>query len=118
MLAFTTPLGLYEPTRLPFGVTNGPPFFQREISSWLLPLSGCVRAFFDDCGLAAGNFASFMQGLREFFAKCRQDNVMINAKKSTIGPTKLPYIGRLVGPNSIEIDPERLDPLRQATAPI
>ena len=117
ILAFTTPIGLFEPTRLPFGVTNGPPHFQRVISSWLKPLSDISRAFFDDCGLAALTFDDFRSSLRRFFMACRESNIKLNAEKSTIGPTKLPFIGRLIGPDSIEIDPNRLQPLRDATAP-
>lgn len=36
---------------------------------------------------------------------------MLNAQKCIIGPSVLPLIGRLVGPDSIRIDPDRLGSL-------
>jgi len=85
-LAFTTPLGLFEPTRLPFGVTNGPPHFQREISTWIRPLSDIERSFFDDCGIAVRSFDNFLDALRQFLDACRESNIKLNAEKSVIGP--------------------------------
>jgi len=117
ILAFTTHLGLFEPTRLPFGVTNGPPYFQRQIASWLQPLSDIARSFSDDCGIATRTFSDFVAALRRFFDNCRGSNIRLNAEKSTIGPPKLAFLGRLIGSETIEEDPERLAPLRDTIAP-
>jgi hypothetical protein len=116
ILAFITPFGLYEPTRLPFGVTNGPPYFQYEVSHWLRPLKE-IRSYFDDTVNASYEWSSFTQNIVSFFQLCRQDNVRLNAPKSIIGPTRIPILGRLVGPDSIEIDPERLQGLQDALPP-
>ena len=58
-----------------------------------------------------------MNALRSYFVSCDEANIRLNAEKSIIGPEKIPFIGRIVGPHSIEIDPERLRPLRDAVAP-
>ena len=47
-LAFNTPLGLLRPVRLPFGWTNGPPVFQREVDLTLSTLGTVFRGYIDD----------------------------------------------------------------------
>jgi len=116
LLAFTTHCGLYEYCRLPFGVTNGPPYFQSAISNLFAPLKN-VCTYLDDCALATEDFPSFIDGLRAMLDLARRHNLHLNASKSTIGPPTLPYLGRLIGTTSVAIDPERLQPLRDLQHP-
>lgn len=116
LLAFVTHVGLYEPVRLPFGPTNAPAHFQRELARALTPLQS-VRTYIDDVGLATATFDQFLTALEEFFTLVDRLGLKLNAEKSRIGPTLLPYIGRLIGPTSIQIDPDRLGPLLQLRAP-
>jgi len=106
LLAFTTAFGLFEYMRLPFGVTNGPPYFQRVIAA-LFKEQENVKTYLGDCAVAASTFNEFMVSLRNVFVIARRHNLHFNAAKSTIGPAMLPYLGRLVGPTSVAIDPER-----------
>jgi hypothetical protein len=47
--AFTTEDGLYEYTRLPFGLKNAPAHFQRQMSELLSSMRGCgAEVFIDD----------------------------------------------------------------------
>ena len=117
LLAFVTPKGLYEPTRLPFGVTNGPPYFHRHIGNLFRALLG-VTTYFDDCAVAGPTFEEFLSRLQAFLECCRLHHVQLKAEKSIIGPRALPFLGRLVSSTSIEIDPERLESLRTAAAPV
>jgi len=116
LLAFVTHDGLFEPTCMPFGPTNAPAHFQRELSRTLSDVPD-VRNFFDDVPLAARTPEQFLGALRAFFSKTHQLHIRINGEKSIIGPAKLPLLGRLVGPTSIQIDPENLGPLPTLRAP-
>jgi len=116
LLAFVTAFGLYEYTRLPFGVTNGPPYFQRVISN-VFRQQRDVITYIDDCAVASCNFAEFMAGLRAVFDTARQHKLHFNPSISVIGPAVLPYLGRLIGPMSVAIDPERIRPLRDLQPP-
>ena len=119
LLAFTTPEGLFEPTRLPFGVKNGPPFFQRETSSWLQRegMDGFMKSFFDDLVTACETFKTFFEAISKFLQKCREANLKLSAEKCHLGHSRLHYLGRLVGPDGIAVDPERLEPLKNAFPP-
>ena len=116
LLAIVTPFGLYEPTRLPFGPTNAPAWFQRQMSTLLKDIPD-ARAFLDDCAIVGATFSEFKATLRHFFKVCQEAHLHLNVEKSMIGPQHLPFLGRLVGPTSLEIDPSRLDPLRNASPP-
>eukprot|EP00727_Mastigamoeba_balamuthi_P004085 m51a1_g13674 hypothetical protein (202) ;mRNA; f:661-1462 len=117
ILAFTTPWGLFQPTRLMFGVNNGPPHFQRCMDSFLRDLYDYWRSFVDDCICAASTFEDFLHAVEQFLSKCIAMNTHCNAAKSSFGMDYLRCLGRIVGPDTISNDPECLEPLRRAAAP-
>jgi len=55
--------------------------------------------------------------MRTFFSLPRRRHIRINGEKSIVGSSKLPLLGRLVGPSSIEIDPDNLGSLPTLRAP-
>jgi len=116
LLAFTTAFGLYEYTRLPFGVTNGPPYFQRVIAD-LFRDQAHVQTYLDDCAIAAATYDDFKTALRNVFRIAREHNLHFNPSKSVIGQKMLPYLGRLIGPTSIAIDPARIEALHTMQPP-
>ena len=46
--AFTTPFGLYQFTRMPFGLQGAPATFQRMVDKILNGLNDFARAYIDD----------------------------------------------------------------------
>jgi len=67
--------------------------------------------------IATATFPAFCDALRRFFTLCRTSRLRLNGPKCVICPTLLPFLGRLVGPHSVETDPERLVPIRNAAPP-
>lgn len=118
ILAMTTPFGEFRPLRATFGPMNVPPHFQSVIRDWLQVNLNCyARNNVDDTALAAIDFKSFKEAISILMNACRRDNIRLNAKKCQIGPVKLNYLGRIVGPNSVEIDKSRLEPIQTMCAP-
>jgi len=109
-LAFATPFGLYEFTRLPFGTKSAPAYFQRQVHRLFGDIPG-VTSYQDDLGMFAPTFTAFLNVVRNVLDRCRQAHVMINARKSILGPARLAYLGHLIGPATVEVDPERLQPI-------
>jgi len=116
LLAFVCHRGLFEPTRVLFGPTNAPPFFHRAIVQKLAPIPE-AKSFIDDISIAAETFPAFCSALRRFLALCRASHMRLNDPKCITGPSQLPSLGRLVGPDSVALDPGRLAPIRNAAAP-
>jgi hypothetical protein len=115
-LAFTCYEGLFEYCRLPFGPCNGPGAFQRELNHMFQDMPFVIH-YFDDCAVVASTFGEFMHNLEAFFRRSQDCNLHLNLEKSVIGPSRLPYVGRLVGPDSIEINPDRIDPIAKLSIP-
>jgi hypothetical protein len=116
-LAFTCADGLFEPIRMPFGPTNAPAYFQRQMAAIFSDIED-VRTFFDDCSVASATWEAFIATLRSAFELCRRRHIRLNLEKCVFGPSKLPLLGRLIGPTTIEIDPDRLGPLPTLRAPL
>ena len=77
----------------------------------------CVRIFFDDTTIAATTEEELLESLESYFQHTAAGKIHLQPSKCIFCPEKLPLIGRLIGPNSIEIDPARLGPLRDIRAP-
>eukprot|EP00727_Mastigamoeba_balamuthi_P001220 m51a1_g11095 hypothetical protein (903) ;mRNA; f:15054-32764 len=107
----------FSPTRLMFGVNNGPPHFQHCMDSFLRDLYDYWHSFVDDCICAASTFEDFLHAVEQFLSKCIATNTHCNAAKSFFGMDYLRCLGRIIGPNTISNDPERLEPLCRAAAP-
>ena len=58
--------GLYEDTRLPFGVSSAVSIFQRTIENLLADLPGCV-VYIDDILITGETDEEHMANLRRFF---------------------------------------------------
>ncbi len=116
VLAFICHAGLYTPNRMPFGPTNAPAHFGRSLHNAFRDLPNS-RIFFDDCPTAAKTFDEFYAALGAFLERCRTLHIRLNPGKCIVGPKKLKLIGRLVGPGSIEIDPEGVRPLAEMRPP-
>ena len=99
-----------------FRSKTAPSYFCRIIQQWAKDLPDTV-AYFDDIAIASSDFKSFKNSLTKLLSHCEETNVRLNPSKSTIGPNKLRFLGRLVGPNAIEIGPERLQSLHEAELP-
>ena len=107
--AFITKYGLFEFVRMPFGLTNAPSTFQRAINLVLRGLTWkAVLAFLDDVLVLGSNFEEHLQNLSEVFLRFRQHNLKLKPAKCLLFRTKAKFLGKIVGPNSIEVDPESL----------
>src|SRR3546814_5910520 len=70
LTAFATADGLYEYTRMPFGLRNAPPYFQRAMAQVLVGLVGvCCEVFVDDIVVYGTDNEAFLRGLAAVFQR-------------------------------------------------
>ena len=99
--AFVTHRGLHEFVQLPFGLCNSPSTFQRLME---VVLSGLVWdscfVYIDDVLECSRTFEEHLELLRQVFARLREANLKLKAKKCLFLWDEVPYISGDRGGNS------------------
>ena len=99
--AITTPFGLYEFTKMPFGLCNAAQTFQRFIDELTRGLP-FVYAYIDDILIASTNPTEHIQHLQQLFERFQQYGVTINPAKSVFGVETLEFLGHTVTTQGIQ----------------
>ena len=104
--AFSTPWALYEWIRIPMGISNAPPAFQRFINQVLTGLRDriCV-AYLDDILVYATSFEMHVHNLKLVLRRLRSKGIKLRADKCVLFQQELRYLGRLVSNKGHRPDP-------------
>ena len=104
--AFSTPWALYEWIRIPMGISNAPPAFQRYINQVLVGLRDkvCV-AYLDDILVYANSFETHVQNLRLVLQRLKSRGIKLRADKCFLFRQEVRYLGRLVSKHGHRPDP-------------
>ena len=110
--AFTAgPLGFYEYTRLPFGLSNAPATYQRLMESCLDDLvfgeDKVCHIYLDDIILASKTYEEHKRCLEKVFQKLKDAGLKLSPKKCCLFKSKVKYVGHIVSANGIETDSEK-----------
>ena len=74
--------GLYQPTRMPQGLTNAPATFQRIMDSILSDLKlSCVLVYLDDINVFSRTFLDHLNHLEEVFKRLCHSGLNLKAQK-------------------------------------
>ena len=116
--AFSTPWNLYEWVRIPYGIMNAPPGFQRFIFSYLANLiDKCCQAYLDDVLVYGKDFSSHVASLRSALQCFRERGVKLNLEKCCLFRREVKYLGRLVSEKGYRPDPENTKALDKCLEP-
>ncbi|BHF75676.1 hypothetical protein SprV_0501877200 [Sparganum proliferum] len=114
--AVTTPIGLFEFTRMPFGLRNATQTFQRFIDQVLRGLD-FVYAYIDDLLVASSDAAEHEIHLRQLFERLDSFGVVINAAKCEFGARSLIFLGHEVNSDGIKTVPEEVSAISTFPVP-
>ncbi|UYV79431.1 hypothetical protein LAZ67_17002583 [Cordylochernes scorpioides] len=97
LLAFATLEGLYQPTRLPFGLKTSPQIYERAMSQ-VLQRHGldCVAHYFDDFIIYSNTLEEHQNHLRQFFAFCEAEELQLNFAKCEFFKQSIDFLGYTV----------------------
>ncbi|CAL1683860.1 unnamed protein product [Lasius platythorax] len=99
--AITTPFGLYEFNRMPFGLRNAAQTFQRFIDTVLRGLKFC-HGYVDDLLVASKDDQEHQQHLEEVFKRLKKHGLSINVAKSKFAENEVEYLGYKVTKDGIQ----------------
>ena len=106
--AFTTHRGLYEFTRMPFGLCNAPATFQRVMQQVLAGVEwDSVFSFIDDLLVASKTFSEHLNHLREVLQRLRAANLRLKTRKCSLLREETTYLGHIISTEGIKPDPAK-----------
>ncbi|PHJ23293.1 retrovirus-related pol polyprotein from transposon [Cystoisospora suis] len=117
-LAFITPDGHYEWTRMPFGAAAAPATQQRMIDKLLGGMKWvCAIAYLDDVVVFSDTFADHLKHLEAFFVKVKEANLQLKPQKSNLCRSETCYLGFLVSAKGVRPDPSKTAPIARFPVP-
>jgi hypothetical protein len=114
--AIVTPFGLYEYTRMTFGMRNAGSTFQRLMDRVVQGLPA-VFAYLDDLLIASESLESHLLDLREVFTRLQAAGLVINAEKCLFAVPGLDFLGHQVSAAGISPLPQRVEALQDHPRP-
>ena len=108
--AITTPFGLFEFVRMPFGLRNAAQTFQRFIDQVLRGLH-FTYAYIDDVLIASSTVEEHQQHLRMVLERFQHHGIVINLAKCDIAVPQLHFLGHLVSSDGICPLPQKVQTL-------
>ena len=104
LLAFTTPMGLYQFKRMPFGPANSGQVYSRFMQMLVDKLrSPYVVCYVDDIILATPEIETHMVELKKLFQMHREAGICVTAKKSFLLQREADYLGYRVSSEGIHM---------------
>ncbi|KAK7925333.1 hypothetical protein WMY93_007643 [Mugilogobius chulae] len=116
--AFTTPLGLFEFERMPFGLCNAPATFQRLMQQCLNgQIAESLLVYLDDIIIYSADFSSHLQHLDQVFERLWQHGLKLKPDKCKLLQREVTFLGHVVDRNGVRPDPGKIKAVQDWSAP-
>ena len=114
--ALTTPFGMFEFLKMPFGLRNASQTFQRLMNELFGDLD-FVFVYIDDLLVASRSQAEHLAHLRIVFERLASYGILINPAKSEFGKNELEYLGHKVTKTGISPMPSKIEAIANFPRP-
>jgi hypothetical protein len=116
--AFITRFGLYESLVMPFGLCGAPATWQRFLNDQLYDiLDVYATAYLDDILVYSKNRTEHVEHVREVLRRLIKCGLNADIKKCEFFTTKTKYLGIIITPGGIEMDPEKVKAITEWEPP-
>ena len=115
--AITTPFGLYEMVRMPFGLRNAGQTFQRFMDEVLRDVPGCF-VYLDDILLASPTEDDHLRLLETVVQRLDNYGVVLNRDKCVLAQRQVTFLGHSVDATGVHPLPERVAAIKDFAEPV
>ncbi|XP_056303592.1 uncharacterized protein LOC130215772 [Danio aesculapii] len=116
--AFTTPFGLFEYRRMPFGLCNAPATFQRLMQATMSDLVfQIVLIYLDDLLVYSSTFHDHLVRLETVFRRLRETGLKIKIEKCNFLQPEVKFLGHQVSAQGVSTDPDKISAVREWPVP-
>ncbi len=116
--AVTTPFGLFEWTRMPFGLCNAPATFQRLMGVVLGDLAfDVLLVYLDDVIIFSRDFESHCERLELVFNRLRQHGLKLKPSKCFLLRPEVKFLGHQISAEGIKVNDEKVKALETWPVP-
>ena len=118
LTAFETESGLYEFTRLPFGLVNAPAHFQSAMEAlFRSELHRFVEIYVDDIVIYSTTWEEHLEHLHRVLDLLSEHGLSLNVAKCHFARTELHYLGHVVSAQGIASDPGKIRSIQESPSP-
>ena len=115
--AFTTPFGLYQFRRMPFGLQGAPATFQRMMDRLLDGMKDFADAYIDDLVIFTDTWEEHLRCLRVILEKLRRVNLTVKRRKCQFGMGECSYLGHVIGGGKVRMEADKIEAVQQFQRP-
>ena len=115
-MAITTPFGLFEFVRMPFGLRNAAQMFQRFMDQVLRGLH-FAYAYIDNVLIASVSEEEHHHHLQQVFNRFKEFGIVMNPNKCQLGVASLQFLGHMVDKDGIRPLESRVSAIRDFPLP-
>lgn len=116
--AFSTPMGLFEYIRMPFGLKNAPATFQRLMNHVLRDFvnKSCV-IYMDDILIFSTSLSEHFETLTKIFKKLNEYNLKVQMSKCQFLAKQTEFLGHIVSSEGIKPNPTKINAINKVGLP-
>ena len=115
-VTINTHKGLYQYTRLPFGVASAPAVFQQLMEKILQSIPGVV-VYLDDILITGKNEGEHLANLQQVLERFKQYGIRLKQAKCRIMKPSVDYLGYRIDKNGLHTLPEKIIAIQDAPRP-
>ena len=106
-LTINTHQGLYQYTRLPFGVASAPSIFQKTMDMILQGMSGVI-CYLDDILISGRTKDEHLDNLRKVLQRLQEHNIRAKKSKCTVMKTSVRYLGHIIDADGLHATDDKI----------
>lgn len=118
LTAFCTPHGLFEYNKLPFGLRNSPPTFQRVVDAVLagLKYSFCL-VYVDDIIVFSDEFDEHLDHLSQVLTRIEDAGLRAKLEKCNFAVHEIRFLGKRVNGQGVAVDEAKVSKILEVPPP-